>query len=119
MSDLDDIVATIGSHRFLWATEDDLQQGLAQALDAAGRAVSREVRLNAHDRIDLLVGHVGIEVKTTGAWRDVQRQLHRYLESDLIDELVLVSAKAVHRRIPQGTIAGKRLFVHQLEASGL
>jgi hypothetical protein len=37
--------------------------------------VEREVRLNARDRIDLLVDRVGIEVKVTGAWRDVERQL--------------------------------------------
>jgi hypothetical protein len=115
-----EVVDVIAGQRFLWATEDDLQRGLTDALIHAGASVIREVRLNAHDRIDLLVGSVGIEVKTTGAWRDVERQLHRYIQSPLVDDLVLVTAKAQHRRIPQGRRpSGKTLLVHQLQASGL
>jgi hypothetical protein len=113
------LIADIAAARFRWATEDDLQRGLAEALAAKGHVVEREIRLNARDRIDLLVDRVGIEVKTAGATRDVERQLLRYLESDLIDELVLVTAKAMHRRIPQGAVGRKHLFVHQLQASAL
>lgn len=114
-----DVLDVIRGARFLWASEDDLQRGLADALEQAGFRVEREVRLNARDRIDLLVDGVGIEVKITGAWRDVERQLRRYLESTVLNELVLVTAKALHRRIPQGAVGRKALCVHQLEASGL
>lgn len=114
-----DVLSALRATRFRWSTEEELQRGIAEVLELAGIPVRREVRLNCHDRIDLLVERVGVEVKTAGAWRDVERQLRRYLESDLLDELVLVTAKAVHRRIPQGDVAGKRLFVHRLEASGL
>jgi hypothetical protein len=114
-----EILDVLRAQRLLWSTEDELQRGLAAVLEGAGVDVVREVRLNARDRIDLLVDRVGIEVKVTGAWRDVERQLRRYLESDLLDELVLVTAKALHRQIPQGAVNGKSLLVHQLEASGL
>src|SRR4051794_24916838 len=93
------LIADIAGVRFRWASEDDLQRGLAQALQEKGYVVEREVRLNAGDRIDLVVDRVGIEVKPAGAARDVERQLVRYLESDRIDELVLVPTKAAHRRI--------------------
>jgi hypothetical protein len=118
--DVAGILEVLRSQRFLWSTEDELQRGLAITLALARYGVAREIRLNERDRIDLLVGTVGIEVKTTGPWRDVQRQLERYLLSPLVDDLILVTVKAMHRRIPQGRRpSGKTLYVHQLEASGL
>lgn len=117
----DELLATLARARFLWSAEDELQRGLAAALEAAGHEVEREVRLNPRDRIDLLVDRIGIEVKIAGARRDVQRQLRRYLTSDLLDELILVTAKAQHLTIPTACqlYAGKRLYVHHLGASGL
>lgn len=118
------ILSTLRSHRFLLASERDLHAGIASALTAAGADVALEVPLNRRDRIDLLVGRVGIEVKVSGAWREVERQLCRYLESPLLDDLVLVTVKAMHGRIPQGTVTlqsgeRKRLFVHHVATSGL
>lgn len=112
-----EILAALNGCRFLWASEDDLQRGLAQALDAAGFEVEREARLDGRDRVDLLIGRVGLEVKVNGSWRDVDRQLRRYLRSDRLDALILVTARARHRRIPAGD--GKVLVIHQLAASGL
>src|SRR6266545_6624548 len=116
MTLVDEIVAALRSCRFRWSTEAELQQGLAAALEGGGFPVEREVRIGVRDRVDLLVGgRVGLEVKTAGAWRDVERQLRRYLRSDRLEELVLVTAIALHRRIAQGDVGGKRLLVHQLE----
>lgn len=113
------VVEAIRGCRFRWSSEQELQRGLAGALEAAGYTVAREVPLNAHNRIDFLIERVGIEVKTSGGWRDVDRQLQRYLTSPLLDELVLVTARARHRRIPPSLATSKRLIVHQLEVSGL
>lgn len=98
--DAADIIAVLSAHHFLYGTEDDLQRGLADALTAAGMAVKREVRLNARDRIDLLVGTVGIEVKVAGDASRVERQLERYAQSDLVTALVLVTNRVRHRPPP-------------------
>lgn len=111
----DRVHAAISNVRFLWSTEDDLQAGIYAALREAGLLPTREVRLNARDRIDLVVDRVGIEVKVASTWRDVARQLNRYLESDRFDDVVLVTTRATHLQIPPRD----RLHIHLLEGSGL
>lgn len=116
------IATILGAHRFRWASEADLQEGLALCLSEFGYPVEREIRLSARDRIDLLVHRTGIEVKVAkpGSATPIERvlaQLGRYAESDQIDELVLVSTSARHRIVPQ-TIGGKPLRVVVLQ-SGL
>src|SRR5258708_35581089 len=81
------IIDVLATHRFSYATEDDLQRGLAAALAGAGFDVEREVRLDNRSRIDLLVGRVGVEVKVAGAATSVLRQLRRYALSDRVDGL--------------------------------
>jgi len=115
-----EIIDVIRAGRFLWSNEAELQAALAEVLTGAGYPVEREVRLGDRDRIDLLVGRVGIEVKVAGWWRDVERQLNRYRESDGLDALILVTARAQHLRIAAGTRDGApTLYVHQLQRSGL
>lgn len=92
-----DTVATVlRGLQFHYSDEYALQDGIAQALTAAGFDVEREVRLTSHDRIDLLVGTVGIEVKVAGRPGSVGRQCKRYLDSDRVEELVLVSNRPRH-----------------------
>lgn len=86
----------LGRYQFNYSDEFALQDGIEQALTLAGFTVEREVRLNPRDRIDLLVGRVGIEVKVAGRTASVARQCTRYLKSDRIDELVLVSNRPRH-----------------------
>jgi hypothetical protein len=57
----------------------------------------REVKLNATDRIDFLVGTVGIECKVDGSKNAVASQLLRYAESDRISGLILVTIRNTHR----------------------
>lgn len=104
-------MAVLESTRFCWSSEDDLQRGLASAFTNAGLAVQREVRVDAHNRLDLVVGRVGIEVKIAGAWRDVLRQVVRYCTLDLIDALVLVTTRADHRRVFESS-NGKPIILH-------
>lgn len=119
------IVALLREHRFCYVDESELQDGMAGAFEAAGVKADREVPLNAKDRVDFLIDRTGCEVKFTGPWRAVDRQLRRYLQSDRIDEILLVTVKSNHRRIEQGWVmAGepprrKRLLVYQLATSGL
>lgn len=100
----------IAGCRFHWSTEADLQAGIHAALVAAGLDAVREVRLSSRDRIDVLCGTVGIEVKVSHAGRResaerITRQLTRYAEHDQITELVLVSSSPRHRRVPDA-VAG-------------
>lgn len=90
------IAAIVRAHEFRYSSEDQLQQGLTELLAQQGFDVAREVRLNPRDRIDLLVGRVGIEVKVAGTNANVARQCARYLKSDKIDELVLVTNRTRH-----------------------
>lgn len=107
------VLVVLRGSRFLWANEVELQEGLAAAFDAAGLEVEREARLDGRSRIDFLVDGVGVEVKVKGAWRDVSRQVDRYCASDKITGLVLVTAKALHDRVPLKS-NGKQVWVHRV-----
>lgn len=51
-----------------WSSqEEELQLGVSQQLDAMGVQFCREARLASPDRIDFLVGEVGVEVKVNGS----------------------------------------------------
>lgn len=58
--------------------------------------IRNEVRLTAADRIDLMVGSIGIEVKIAGQKTAVWRQLARYAAHEDITELILVTTVARH-----------------------
>jgi hypothetical protein len=114
-----EVAATFRSRRFMYVAEDRLQQGLAAALVADGFEVEREVRLDAHSRIDLLVNRrVGVEVKVAGSAADVARQCARYLRFESIRGLVLVTSRVRHVQLP-ADVAGKPLEVVSLVGAGL
>ncbi|MGH2878927.1 MAG: hypothetical protein ACRDK4_04880 [Solirubrobacteraceae bacterium] len=110
------IVEALRAVRFNYGDEDRLQEGIAAALAAVGFDVEREVRLSARDRIDLLVGRVGIEVKVAGSPGSVANQLLRYAKSDRIDGLVLVTSRVRHLA---PMVLGKPIEVVQLAGAGL
>ena len=56
-------------------------------------------KLGKSDRIDLLVGKLGIELKIDGSWPEVLRQLDRYADSPDIDGLLLITSR---RRLVAG-----------------
>lgn len=94
------VAAAIGSYRFTYRAEDQLQEGLAAAFAAAGLPVQREVWLSPSERIDFLVGRVGVEVKVAGSPSVVLSQLQRYATHERIGGLVLVTTRARHRALP-------------------
>ena len=61
------IVTICQASRINVSTEAAAHNDLAAALVAAGLTVQREVKLNARDRIDVLVEGVGVEVKVQGS----------------------------------------------------
>ena len=74
------------------------------------------MRLAPTDRIDFLLGGVGIEVKVDGSTAQILRQLRRYASSPQIEHLVLVTNRARHRSLP-AVIGGKPLRVVHINAS--
>lgn len=94
------LVAVLRSHRFNEATEDQLQLGVAAALSSCGVAFEREVRLTAADRIDFMVGSVGVECKIDGSLPALIRQLFRYAQSERVSELVLLTTRVRLSRVP-------------------
>jgi hypothetical protein len=99
------VAAVLRAHRYLYSNETELSDALADALIDAGMPARREVRLGARDRIDLLVGTVGVEVKVAGSLEALTRQIQRYAHSQEITELVVVTDRAALRAVPHA-IAG-------------
>lgn len=99
--------------------EDSLQAAICDALEAAGLAPVREVKLTGTlGRIDLMCGDVGIEVKIDGQLNAVTRQLMRYTHDPRIRELVLVTTRAKHHQIPE-ELNGKAIHLVSLIGAAL
>lgn len=116
MSALEQIDRLIRSHRFRYADEDQLQEGIAAVLEGAGLEPQREVRLGDRDRIDLMVGSIGIEVKVAGSVSSAFEQLQRYAEHEEVDALILVTSR--YQRLPDKA-GGKPLSTISLALSNL
>jgi len=106
---VDAIAAALALGVYDCTDEYRLQAGCAQVLTAHGFTVDREVSLSAADRIDLLVGQIGIECKVDGSPSAVVRQVLRYLNAPQLAALVLVTGRAsVGRMLPDRvTVAGR------------
>lgn len=117
-----EVADLVRRHRFRYSNELALQHGLfdalAPAFRAAGYDVEREVRLDERCRIDLMVGRVGVEAKVNGTNAQVARQLARYLRSDLLDGIVLVTCRARHVGL-HGDFGGKPVCVVTLLKAAL
>ena len=90
--DPESLISLIGSARLDLSTEGAVQRGLGRLLDEEGISYKAEVILAPSDRIDFLIGRVGVEVKIGHPRRAILRQLERYAGSDRIDALLLVSS---------------------------
>lgn len=85
--------------------EYDIHAEVSAALQLAGIAHSHEFKLAPRCRIDFCAGRVGIEIKKGRPTPALLReQLSRYLASDAIDAIVVVTQRAVN--LPH-TIHGK------------
>jgi len=107
------ITAALQRHPPRAANEAELQAILWDHLQAIDRRTVREHVLTRADRIDFLLGRVGIEVKVKGSSADVTRQLWRYADSPQIDGLLLVTTKREHRRVigESATFKGKPVLM--------
>lgn len=92
--------------------EYDIHAQVAMALGAVGLEYAHEYKLGPRCRIDFRVGRVGIEVKkgrpVTAA---LTRQLRRYLESEALDAVIVVTQRVT--RLP-AQIGGKPVYIVSL-----
>ena len=92
--------------------EYDIHAAVADALSEAGLAFVHEYRLEPRNRIDFLVGRVGIEVKKgRPATSDLTKQLRRYLAADALDGLIVVTQRVT--AVPE-EICGKPVMLVSL-----
>jgi hypothetical protein len=110
-ADTQRVIVCCRSYRFDRTSEATLQAGLALAMTEMSIPFEREVVLAPGDRIDFLVGNVGVELKIKGSASEVMRQLSRYSKHERIKALVLVTTRSIHIGMPR-SIGGKALHVH-------
>lgn len=87
-----EILLALRSHRITGLAEKDIQAGISQALTTHEIEHCREYALSGADRIDFLIGSVGLEVKVQGSRASVIRQIARYAGHDEITEIILASS---------------------------
>jgi hypothetical protein len=90
--------------------EDTFQQEVAEVLATHGVEFEREFRLSGGDRVDFLVGRVAIEMKIKGGINAVLRQLQRYAQSPLVDEIILLTSRTRLCSMPK-TLSDKPIHV--------
>ena len=112
-----EIVEALHRFRFSATNEQELQRALWQVF-ARYPDSRREVILDARNRIDFLVGEVGIEVKVDGSLTDLVRQLIRYAKFEQITSIVVVSTRARHRDVPRH-VGGKPVHLAYLADGAL
>ena len=108
--DMDRICSALSTVRVPAQPEEyDIHTAVAEALAAAGLEYVHEYKLGPRNRIDFLVGRVGIEVKKgRPATSGLTRQLQRYLESNVLDGAIVVTQRALP--LP-ATIHGKPVIL--------
>lgn len=114
--------------RMNWATELELQDAIDDRLTREVKlghpitAYTRELRVDEHNRLDFAVQvdgtTVAVEVKIGGSRKDVIRQLTRYAALADVDEILLVTTKASHHRLPT-ELGGKAVVLCTLVEDSL
>jgi len=98
-AEFEEVIAAIQGFRIPNDTEAAMQKTIQQILSLARISHAREVVLNTEDRIDFMVGTIGIECKIAGTFSSVAEQVGRYLQNSSVEGLVLVTSRASHSRI--------------------
>ena len=98
-ADFETVIAAILGFRIPSDTEAAMQKTIQQVLDRSGIPHTREVILSEKDRIDFMVGTIGIECKIAGSFSLVAAQVSRYLQNSAVNSLILVTSRASHTRI--------------------
>lgn len=98
--DAENLKQLLAGFRFSFASEKDLQDGIAKVLEQSGIAFQREVSLSKADRPDFMVGAVAIEVKVQGSLAALLRQISRYAKHEGLEEIIVVGTPHWLPRVP-------------------
>jgi hypothetical protein len=105
----------LARYRIMGVAEAVVQDQIERALRQEGVAYEREVELAPGDRIDFMVGPVGVEVKTKGTRAQIIRQLARYVRNDRVEGIVLAAtSRRVLASVPD-EITGMTVTKHLLQ----
>jgi hypothetical protein len=109
--------------KYHYHNEKELQLGVRQVLDTLKLDYKSEAKIGPRDRIDFLVGDIGIECKSDDSsggtsLAAVTRQLHRYAQSDKVKEVILLTTMSKHKNLPD-VINQKPLYIVHLLLSFL
>lgn len=110
------ICKVFSAYRYNFQDESTLQEGMAVALSNNSVAHAREVRLDAQNRPDFMIGSVAVEVKIKGTFAEFLRQANRYLELDQISALIVVGTPKWMPAVP-ATLRGKPIYTVRLMSS--
>lgn len=106
----DELLALLEELPLTTRTEAEMQSELEKELENRHVFYEREVRLTTRDRIDFLIGSIGVELKTKGSVPEIVRQLRRYADSARVTELVLYTSDPKLCTMPT-VLGGKRVSV--------
>lgn len=96
---LDELAEIFAVEALPFDSEASMHEAIKRVLDERKIDFAHEARLDCRDRIDFLVGLIGIEVKLTSSPTQVASQLLRYAEQPQIEGLLLITNKASHRKL--------------------
>lgn len=112
MTTIDDLVRIVMEAHYTFRSHEALvQETIANAFLKEGIRFEREVVLAPGDRIDFLVGSLGLEVKVVGSEATVLRQLQRYAQSERVTELLLFTLRMQLGRGFPPSLSGKPVRV--------
>lgn len=93
--------------------ESDIHRRVARALEEHGLAFTHEMRLDTHRRIDFCCEGVGIEIKKGRPQpAALKKQIAGYLQSPLLNEILVITQRSVP--LPE-RIGTKRVYQLSLD----
>lgn len=110
-----DVTDLLARYRIAGLTEAVVQDQIERALRQEGIEYEREVELAPRDRIDFMVGPVGVEVKIKGTRAQIIRQLARYVRNDRVEEIILAATSRRVLTSAPDEITGMPITKHLLQ----
>jgi len=101
------IANLINGYSFNFCSEKDWQDAIDAVFTVNRIPFEREVEISGKERIDFMVGDIGLEIKIGFAYAAVIRQLSRYALNERIGELILLTSRSQHQM--PATMHGKKL----------